>query len=128
MAQLKTGPMAGMAASAWPEASCRQLSLYAARHAPARSCRPPTGAYTCCAEGLVPKPQALLPAVQMACPLSFVPLTDPVVLVETGDVYDRQTLSQWLKKHDDCPLTGETWAYCMCHEGCAGTHCSLRFL
>eukprot|EP00891_Asterochloris_glomerata_P008299 jgi/Astpho2/8299/Aster-x1507 len=42
----------------------------------------------------------------MACPLSFVPLTDPVVLVETGDVYDRQTLSQWLRKHDDCPLTG----------------------
>ena len=58
----------------------------------------------------------MLPAVQMACPLSFVPLTDPVVLVETGDVYDRQTLSQWLKKHDDCPLTGETGASCMWHK------------
>ena len=65
----------------------------------------------------------------MACPLSFVPLTDPVVLVETGDVYDRQTLSQWLKKHDDCPLTGETWALRMCRAKVALVHvCSLQFL
>lgn len=41
------------------------------------------------------------------CPISREVMRDPVVLVETGQVYDRHSITEWFKMgHSTCPLTG----------------------
>ncbi|CAD7698881.1 unnamed protein product, partial [Ostreobium quekettii] len=41
------------------------------------------------------------------CPISREIMRDPVVLVETGQVYDRHSIAEWFRmNHSTCPLTG----------------------
>ena len=41
------------------------------------------------------------------CPISREIMRDPVVLVETGQVYDRHSIMEWFRMgHSTCPLTG----------------------
>lgn len=53
------------------------------------------------------------PPDMFLCPISREVMRDPVVLVETGQMYDRSSISEWFKTgHSTCPLTGRcgsTW-------------------
>lgn len=41
------------------------------------------------------------------CPISYQIMQDPVVLVETGQMYDRASITHWFEiGHNTCPLTG----------------------
>jgi hypothetical protein len=41
------------------------------------------------------------------CPISSKLIEDPVILVESGQTYDRKSIETWLKDHDTDPLSGE---------------------
>jgi len=41
------------------------------------------------------------------CPVSRELMRDPVVLVETGQIYDRSSITEWFRiGNNTCPLTG----------------------
>lgn len=41
------------------------------------------------------------------CPISREIMQDPVVLIETGQMYDRKSITEWFKSgHNTCPMTG----------------------
>jgi hypothetical protein len=40
------------------------------------------------------------------CPISQDIMLDPVLLVETGHVFERAIIQDWLREHNTCPLTG----------------------
>lgn len=47
------------------------------------------------------------PPDMFLCPISREVMRDPVVLVETGQMYDRLSIKEWFKMgHNTCPLTG----------------------
>lgn len=47
------------------------------------------------------------PPDMFLCPISREVMRDPVVLVETGQMYDRSSIMEWFKMdHNTCPLTG----------------------
>ena len=41
----------------------------------------------------------------LVCPISLELMFDPVILVETGQTYDRLTIESWLQKHSTDPIT-----------------------
>ena len=42
------------------------------------------------------------------CPVSRELMSDPVVLVETGQIYDRPSIQEWFRMgNNTCPLTGD---------------------
>jgi TPR repeat protein len=46
----------------------------------------------------------------LECPISHEIMQDPVIIVQTGHTYDRQTLCQWLEKCPTrCPLTNQVY-------------------
>ena len=48
------------------------------------------------------------PPEELCCPISEELFQDPVLLVETGQTYDRESIEQWFHKgHRTCPLTGK---------------------
>lgn len=48
------------------------------------------------------------PPQELCCPISEDILVDPVVLVETGQTYDRQSVERWFREgHNSCPLTSK---------------------
>lgn len=49
------------------------------------------------------------PPQELCCPISEDLYTDPVLLIETGQTYDRQSVETWFKRgHNTCPSTGKT--------------------
>jgi hypothetical protein len=45
---------------------------------------------------------------ELCCPISEELYQDPVLLVETGQTYDRESIEHWFNKgHRTCPLTGK---------------------
>ncbi|KAL9653621.1 hypothetical protein ABK040_000538 [Willaertia magna] len=40
------------------------------------------------------------------CPISQQLMTDPVMIPETGQTYDRKLIEQWLQRQNTCPTTG----------------------
>ena len=41
------------------------------------------------------------------CPITLQLMRDPVLLVETGQVYDRESIESWFKSgHSSCPTSG----------------------
>lgn len=44
---------------------------------------------------------------QLECPITQEIMTDPVILKETGQTYERNALVEWLKNHDTDPLTNQ---------------------
>jgi hypothetical protein len=38
------------------------------------------------------------------CVITKEVMEDPVILVETGQTYERQAIEQWLSRHDTCPI------------------------
>jgi hypothetical protein len=38
------------------------------------------------------------------CGITKEVMEDPVILVETGQTYERQAIEQWLSRHDTCPI------------------------
>jgi hypothetical protein len=41
------------------------------------------------------------------CPISSKLMRDPVILIENGQTYDKESIETWLKDHDTDPLTNE---------------------
>ena len=42
------------------------------------------------------------------CPITLQLMRDPVLLVETGQVYDRESIESWFKSgHSTCPTSGK---------------------
>lgn len=42
------------------------------------------------------------------CPVSRELMKDPVVLVDTGQIYDRTSITEWFRMgNNTCPLTGK---------------------
>ncbi|KAL9654963.1 hypothetical protein ABK040_008752 [Willaertia magna] len=41
------------------------------------------------------------------CPISKQIMTDPVMINETGQTYDRQSIEKWLTSNSTCPLSGK---------------------
>lgn len=53
-------------------------------------------------------PEALAPPEVFVCPISREIMRDPVVLVETGQIYDKESIKGWfLRGRNTCPLTGK---------------------
>ena len=50
------------------------------------------------------------------CPVSRELMKDPVVLVDTGQIYDRTSITEWFRMgNNTCPLTGLSSQMCdMC--------------
>ncbi|KAL9644930.1 hypothetical protein ABK040_004424 [Willaertia magna] len=44
---------------------------------------------------------------QFKCPISLNIMKDPVLLIETGHTYDRESIEQWFQTNNTCPLTGK---------------------
>lgn len=42
----------------------------------------------------------------ICCPISQDVIEDPVLLIETGHVFDRKVIQDWLRDHNTCPFTG----------------------
>ncbi|KAL0476452.1 HET-E1 [Acrasis kona] len=42
----------------------------------------------------------------LCCPISQDVINEPVLLVETGHLYEKDIIEDWLRCHDTCPLTG----------------------
>lgn len=54
---------------------------------------------------VTPVPQ---PPVEYCCPISQNVMSDPVVLVETGQTYDRKCIEEWFSRGKvTCPVTGQ---------------------
>ena len=48
------------------------------------------------------------PPKDLCCPISDDIFKDPVLLIQTGQTYDRDSIESWfLKGHRTCPLTGQ---------------------
>ena len=48
------------------------------------------------------------PPQELCCPISEDLYTDPVLLIETGQTYDRQSVERWFNEgHKTCPSTGK---------------------
>ncbi len=45
--------------------------------------------------------------VDIICPITFQIMNDPVMLVESGNTYERESILQWLEKNNTDPLTNE---------------------
>ena len=43
----------------------------------------------------------------LCCPISKSVFIDPVILVQTGETYERRYIEKWIKKHDTDPLTNQ---------------------
>mmetsp|Transcript_4485 Transcript_4485/g.16084 ORF Transcript_4485/g.16084 Transcript_4485/m.16084 type:complete len:193 (-) Transcript_4485:640-1218(-) len=43
---------------------------------------------------------------EFICPISMEPMKDPVVLVQTKQTYDRDSIEKWLTSSNKCPCTG----------------------
>jgi hypothetical protein len=41
------------------------------------------------------------------CPISSKLMKDPVILIENGQTYDKESIEEWVKNHDTNPLTNE---------------------
>lgn len=39
------------------------------------------------------------------CPISQEVMKDPVILIQTNQIYERRCIQQWLVKHNTCPMT-----------------------
>jgi hypothetical protein len=39
------------------------------------------------------------------CPISLEPMVDPVVVVESGQTYERAAIEQWFRTHDTDPVS-----------------------
>ena len=49
------------------------------------------------------------PPQELCCPITEELYEDPVLLIETGQTYDRQSIERWFKEgHNTCPSTGKT--------------------
>jgi hypothetical protein len=48
------------------------------------------------------------PPQELCCPISEDLFEDPVLLIESGQTYDRKSLERWFKERNTCPLTGKT--------------------
>ena len=46
------------------------------------------------------------PPEELVCPLTHELMVDPVILVASGQTYERAPLEQWLASHDTDPMTG----------------------
>ncbi|GMH38527.1 hypothetical protein BSKO_06411 [Bryopsis sp. KO-2023] len=58
-------------------------------------------------EGNETSSSAPQPPEMFLCPISREVMRDPVVLVETGQIYDRSNINEWFKKgNNTCPLSG----------------------
>lgn len=42
----------------------------------------------------------------LCCPITQEIMKEPVLLVETGQTYEKSVIEEWLKNHDTCPITG----------------------
>ena len=42
----------------------------------------------------------------LACPITSEIMIDPVILIETGQTYERKAIEKWLEQHNTDPLTG----------------------
>ena len=47
------------------------------------------------------------PPQELCCPISEDLYEDPVLLIESGQTYDRRSIEKWLKQRNTCPLTGK---------------------
>ncbi|CAD7696320.1 unnamed protein product [Ostreobium quekettii] len=53
-------------------------------------------------------PEAHAPPEVFVCPISREIMRDPVVLVETGQIYDKESIKGWfIRGRNTCPLTGK---------------------
>jgi hypothetical protein len=43
----------------------------------------------------------------LCCPISKFVFIDPVILVQTGETYERRYIEKWIQKHDTDPLTNQ---------------------
>ena len=46
------------------------------------------------------------PPEELVCPLTHELMVDPVMLVGSGQTYERAPLERWLATHDTDPMTG----------------------
>ena len=46
------------------------------------------------------------PPPTICCPITCDVMTDPVILAETCQTYERAAIEQWLASHNTSPLTG----------------------
>ena len=44
---------------------------------------------------------------ELCCPISFELMVDPVMLVASGQTYERANIKEWLETNDTDPLTGD---------------------
>jgi len=47
------------------------------------------------------------PEPELVCPITHTIMKDPVILVATGQSYEKTAIEEWLKKHDTDPLTNQ---------------------
>ena len=47
------------------------------------------------------------PPQELCCPISEDLYEDPVLLIESGQTYDRKSIEKWLQQRNTCPLTGK---------------------
>ena len=50
---------------------------------------------------------ATCPITSSTCPITHDVMKDPVILVETGQTYERAAIEEWLKTRHSCPSTGQ---------------------
>ena len=50
---------------------------------------------------------AMCPITSSTCPITHDVMKDPVILVETGQTYERAAIEEWLKTRHSCPSTGQ---------------------
>lgn len=47
------------------------------------------------------------PLFGMRCPISYDVMIEPMMLVETGQSYEKREILSWLSAHNTCPLSGQ---------------------
>lgn len=45
------------------------------------------------------------------CPISLETIKDPIMLVPTGQIYDRKSIESWLERKKTCPITNTKLTY-----------------